>query len=109
MINRYLKQNDYSYDQDDTSRFRLSAQTLVAKKVHLKSKGHGNRPNAAKAVNPNEENTLWETNGFGFDGPKQVQFTLFFYFTKCVRLRGRDEHRQVKSKQIAQLLRHSAC
>ena len=99
-LNRYLRKAGYPHDLNDTTLFNMSNQMLAAKKKSLKSKGQGNRPYASRAVTNAEEDTLWVQQQFGYDTPRQLQFTLWYFFTKCFGLRGRDEHRQLKFGDI---------
>ena len=54
-----------------------------------------NNPNAARAVTEKEEILIWEKRQLGDKSPRVLQFSLWFFFTKCFGLRGRQEHRQL--------------
>ncbi|VDI22743.1 Hypothetical predicted protein [Mytilus galloprovincialis] len=80
--------------------FNLSTRALSAKKVQLKKLGKGHKPNASKAVSKDEEDVLWEQGQLGDGTPRILIFSLWYYFTKCFGLRGRNEHRQLQLEDI---------
>ena len=42
-----------------------------------------------------EEKMMREKGQLGDKSPRVLQFSLWFFFTKCFGLRGRQEHRQL--------------
>ncbi|VDI15478.1 Hypothetical predicted protein [Mytilus galloprovincialis] len=98
-IERYLKEKEYSHSLRDKE-FNLSTRALSAKKVQLKKLGKGHKPNASKAVSKDEEDLLWEQGQLGDGTPRILIFSLWYYFTKCFGLRGRNEHRQLQLGDI---------
>lgn len=93
-IERHLKDKDTEYSLHDRT-FKLSNMTLSAKKVELKKDGKGQKPNASTAVSSTEENLLWDKGQLGNSSPRVLIFSVWYYFTKCFGLRGRQEHRQL--------------
>ena len=51
-------------------------------------------------MSTSEEDRRWVTRQLGCDKAWNTQFTLWYYFTKCFGLRGRDEHHQLKFGDI---------
>jgi hypothetical protein len=68
---------------------------LSAKKIQLKKLGKGQKPKAAKAISADVENLMWEEGQLGDSSPRTLIFSVWYYFTKCFGLRGRNEHRQL--------------
>ena len=57
--------------------------------------GKGQKPKAAKAISADDENLMWEEGQLGDSSPRTLIFSVWYYFTKCFGLRGRNEHRQL--------------
>jgi hypothetical protein len=38
---------------------------------------------------------MWEEGQLGDSSPRTLIFSVWYYFTKCFGLRGRNEHRQL--------------
>jgi hypothetical protein len=68
---------------------------MAAKKVQLKKMGKGRKGKASKAVTSSEEEILWESGQLGESTPRILEFTLWYFFTKCFGLRGRNKHHQL--------------
>jgi hypothetical protein len=98
-IDRYLQENEYECSLRE-KQFKLSNKTLASKKVQLKKLGKGRKQHASKAVTTKEEDILWQKGQLVDSSPRIVQFTLWYYFTKCFGLRGRGEHRQLMMSDI---------
>ena len=105
-IDRYLKSKKYftpgnrvSILKDDT--FEDARLALNAKRIHLKKQGLGNRPGRSVALEPHEEQVLWDKGVLGCSTPFSLQFTIWFNLTLLMGLRGRDEHRCMKFGDIS--------
>ena len=75
--------------------FRDTLQALKAKKIDLRQQGKGSRPNKSRAFSVDEENCMWQKEIFGKKTSFSIQFTLFYYLSLTMGLRGRDEHRKM--------------
>jgi hypothetical protein len=93
MINRFLRLNHYEYDLTKSKDFHQSRDCLAAKpkKKHLKEMGLGNRPNAAEALEPEDEEKLYNCGAFGTENPDSLLSTLWFMNTVHFGLRGSHE------------------
>lgn len=100
-IERHLKENKYFNEENricilNHDSFEDARQALNAKRRELKKQGMGNRPNRAVAIDEKEEEIMWTKGVLGCSNAFSLQFTLWFYFTMFMGLRGRDEHRQMR-------------
>ncbi|XP_069109437.1 uncharacterized protein KIAA1958-like [Argopecten irradians] len=95
-IDRYLRENGYSFNILTSDLFATSRQVLQSRRKELKQKGLGNRPNKAQPVSDNEEEMLWECGHLGHDNPHALLNTVWFNNTKLLGFRGCDENRQLK-------------
>ena len=75
--------------------FNEGTDATVCQKIQLKKLGKGQKPKAAKAVSADEENLMWEKGQPGDSSPRTLIFSVWYYFTKCFGLWGRNEHRQL--------------
>ena len=73
----------------------LKTRALSTKKIQLQKLGKGQKPKAAKAISADDENLMWEEGQLGDSSPRTLIFSVWYYFTKCFGLRGRNEHRQL--------------
>ena len=73
-----------------------SQETVLLQKKHLKEMGLGNRPNAAEALEPEDEEELYNCGAFGTENHDSLLSTLWFMNTVNFGLRGLHEHRQLK-------------
>lgn len=96
MINRHLRLNNYGHDIITDQIFTKSRECLKAKKKNLKKLGFGNRPNAAEAVDSEEEDELFQSGAFGTENPDSLISALWYMNTMHFGLRGSHEHRQLK-------------
>ena len=62
----------------------------------MKELGLGNRPNAAQALESDEEDELFESVAFGSNNPDSFLSALWYMNTVHCGLRGTHEHRQIK-------------
>ncbi|CAG2216382.1 unnamed protein product [Mytilus edulis] len=65
----------------------------IRKEVKL---GLGNHPNAAEALESEDEEELYRSGGFGTDDPDSLLSTIWYMNTIHFGLRGSHEHRQLK-------------
>lgn len=98
---RHLKECRYVTEDNRISilkdcAFEDTRQAVNAKRRELKKQGMGNRPHRAVSVDQEEENILWDKGVLGISTPFSLQFTIWFYFTMLMGLRGRDEHRSIR-------------
>ena len=104
-IARYLKGMKY-YSSDNRVcllkdiAFEDARKALRAKMVQLRKQGLGNRPNRSVAVEPEEEDVMWEKGVLGVSSPFSLQFTLWYFLTLLTGLRGCDEHRSMRFGDI---------
>ncbi|XP_071133127.1 uncharacterized protein KIAA1958-like [Mytilus edulis] len=96
MINKHLKMKEYPLDIMRDDQFKKSQDCLTAKKKHLKQLGLGNHPNAAEALESEDEEELYRSGGFGTDDPDSLLSTIWYMNTIHFGLRGSHEHRQLK-------------
>jgi hypothetical protein len=96
MINRYLRINKYGHDIITDQLFTKSRECLKTKKKNLKIFGFGNRPNAAEALDSEEEDEHFECGAFGADNPDSLISALWYMNTVHFGLRGSHDHRQLK-------------
>jgi len=96
MINRYLRINNYGHDIITDQLFTKSRECLKAKKKNLRKLGFGNRPNAAEALDSEDEDGLFECGAFGADNPDSRISALWYMNTVHFGLQGSHEHRQLK-------------
>lgn len=94
-ISVYLQRRDYPFNILKDDEFWISRKCLKAKRTDLKKKGKGNKPNRADSLLEEEEDRLWESGALGDHHPEALQNSIWFYCTKCLGLRGRDECRQL--------------
>ncbi|CAC5391837.1 unnamed protein product [Mytilus coruscus] len=76
--------------------FKKSRDCLMAKKKHLKELGLGNLPNAAEAIESDEEEELFSSGAFGTGNPHSLLTAIWYLITIHFGLQGSHEHRQLK-------------
>ncbi|CAC5385835.1 unnamed protein product [Mytilus coruscus] len=96
MINRYISLNGYTHDIMKDLTFKKSRDCLMAMKKHLKELGLGNLPNAAEAIESDEEEKLFSSGAFGTGNPDSLLAAIWYLNTIHFGLRGSPEHRQLK-------------
>ena len=89
------KYNPYSICSD--REFDRTRAAVKAKKIQLKKSGLGRKQRAAEAITQDEEGMLLEGSDSLFD----LQFCLFYFFTKGFGLRGCDEHRRMQFGDVS--------
>ncbi|CAC5413650.1 unnamed protein product [Mytilus coruscus] len=97
MINKHLRMKEYPLDIMKDEQFKKSRDCLTAKKKkHLKQLGLLNHPNAAEALESEDEEELYRSGGFGTDDPDSLLSTIWYMNTIHFGLRGSHEHRQLQ-------------
>ena len=94
-VDRHLKENDVQYSVLKDREFTGAREALKAKRVDLKKQGMGRKPNKAKPLTWEEEEELYNKGVFGNSTPFTLIFSLWYYLTMCMGLRGRDEQRKL--------------
>ncbi|CAC5397640.1 unnamed protein product [Mytilus coruscus] len=102
VINRHLRLKEYPFDITKDDQFKKSRDCLTAnkKKKHLKQLGLGNHPNAAEALESDDEEDLYNSGGFGTDDPDSLLGSIWYMNTIHFGLRRSHEHRQLKLGDI---------
>ena len=95
-LDRHLKDNDYKYSIIKDRQFASSKQVLEGKARQLREEGNGKRPNKARSLTKEEEETLWQEKKFGNDSPEALIGTMWWLLTQFFGLRGRQEHHVMK-------------
>jgi hypothetical protein len=100
-FSRYLKSCRYYADDEricilKDDKFEDARMALTCKRRELKKQGLGNRPHRSVPVEEEEEAIMWEKGVLGVSSPFAIQFSLWFYMTLMMGLRGRDEHRSLR-------------
>ena len=95
-VNTHLQNVGYDEDLLESPTFLMARQMVASKRKQLKGKGLGNKPNRCEAFTEEEENKLWELGLLGNETAESVQNTMWFFVTKCLGFRGRDESRKLK-------------
>ncbi|CAC5392202.1 unnamed protein product [Mytilus coruscus] len=95
MINRYSSSNGYIHDIMKDLTIKKSRDCLMAKKKHLKELGLGNLPNAAEAIESDEEEELFSSGAFGTENSDSLLAAIWYLNTIHFGLQGSHEHRQL--------------
>ena len=96
----YLSERNYGYSVIKDASFQKTHMALKAKRIDLKQQGKGNKLLAAKPITDKDEDILYEKGVIGSDTPFSVTFSLWYSFTVCMGMRGRDEHRKLRFGDI---------
>ena len=99
-VDRYLKEKSDGKITLRSKDFDKSDRALIAKKQDLKQQGLGRRAHKALAITENEEEVLWSTNQLGCKNPASLQFSMFYFLSKCMGFRGRENHRRLQFGDI---------
>ena len=62
----------------------------------LKEMGLGNKPNESVPLSDEDQERCWETGAFRKGSPRDLQNTIYFYFSNAFGWRGRDEQADVR-------------
>ena len=106
-LDRHLGDHSYSDAQGKSisllkdAQFKRVRDVLKAKRIDLRQQGKGQKPNKSKALSLEEEEVFWEKGVFGTGTPFAIQFSIFYFFTLTMGLRGRDEHRKMTWGDVA--------
>ena len=94
-LDRHLKQNDSKISIAKDREFVKCRQVLDGKARALREKGHGERPNATKALTIQDEEQLWKNRVLGEQNPKSPLYTLWYLLTLHFGVRGCQEHHEM--------------
>ena len=76
--------------------FEQSRQVMAAKRKKNTKEGKGNKPNAARNLEPEEVDILYQLGYFGTGTPVVLQRTMWWIFTTSFGYRARDESVKLK-------------
>ena len=91
-LDRHLRDNGCKFSSIRDREFSESKKVLEGKARQLRQQGKGKRPNKARALSENEEETLWEARTLGTSSPQVLSQTVWWLLTQYFGLRGRREH-----------------
>ena len=77
---RHLKNKKYGFSIIKDDVFHRCREFLKAKTKDLKSKGKGNKPNAATAISDQEVEMFYDTKQLGDDNARSLQNTMWYIF-----------------------------
>ena len=81
-IQRYLSEKKYPFNILKDNEFEKSRKVLAAKRKSLVHEhGKGNKPQAAQAIDEDEEDTLFEAGEFGDSNPVALQRTMWWFLS----------------------------
>ena len=96
-IQRYLSDKRSPVNILKDKDFEKSRKVLAAKRKSLiHDHGKGNKPQAAQALEDNEEDVLFETGEFGDTNPVSLQRTVWWFLSLHFGFRARDESRKLR-------------
>ena len=97
-IQRYLSGKKYPFNiLKDNNEFEKSRKVLAAKRKSLVHEhGKGNKPQAAQAIDEDEEDALFEAGEFGDSNPVALQRTVWWFLSLHFGFRARDESRKLR-------------
>ena len=96
-IQRYLSEKKYPFNILKDNEFEKSRKVLAAKRKSLVHEhGKGNKPQAAQAIDEDEEDTLFEAGEFGDSNPVALQRTVWWFLSLNFGFRARDESRKLR-------------
>ena len=91
-LDRHLRDSGCKFSIIRDREFSESKKVLEGKARQLRQQGKGKRPNKARALTENEEETLWEAGTLGTSSPQVLSQTAWWLLTQYFGLRGRQEH-----------------
>ena len=97
-IQRYLSEKKYPFNILKDNEFEKSRKVLAAKRKSLVHEhGKGNKPQAAQAIDENEdeEDVLSEAREFGDSNPVVLQRIVWWFLSLNLSFRARDERRKL--------------
>ncbi|CAC5383262.1 unnamed protein product [Mytilus coruscus] len=83
-------------DENERATFIEQRENLNTIRKMNSALGLGNHPNAAEALESEDEEELYSSGGFGTDDPDSLLSTIWYMNTIHFGLRGTHEHRQLK-------------
>ncbi|CAH3041688.1 unnamed protein product, partial [Porites lobata] len=87
----------YPFNILKDNEFEKSRKVLAAKKKSLVHEhGKGNKPQAAQAIDEDEEDALFEAREFGDSNPVALQRTVWWFLSLHFGFRARDESRKLR-------------
>ncbi|KAK2557412.1 hypothetical protein P5673_020529 [Acropora cervicornis] len=96
-IQRYLSEKGSSVNILKDKDFEKSRKVLAAKRKSLiHEHGKGNKPQAATALEDEEEDALFEIGEFGDSNPVSLQRTVWWLLSLHFGFRARDESRKLR-------------
>lgn len=95
-LDRYLKQNGYKKSIVRDTEFKMSKTILEGVARDLRTKGKGRCENRSHSLSPEEEEILWQCGQFGFESPRALLHTVWWFIGHHFGLRGRSEHHNLK-------------
>ena len=96
-IQRYLSEKIYAFNILKNNEFEKSRKVLAAKRKSLVHEhGKGNKPQAAQAIDEDEEDALFEAGEFGDSNPVALQRTVWWFLSLHFGFRARDESRKLR-------------
>ena len=96
-IQRYLSEKGSSVNILKDKDFEKSRKVLSAKRKSLvQEHGKGNKPQAATALEDDEEDALFEIGEFGDSNPVSLQRTVWGLLSLHFGFRARDESRKLR-------------
>ena len=101
-ISRHLLNNGFEKHilRNESEEFRYFQRALDAKCKDLTKKGIGMVKKKADAICEADEQELWKKRIFSDDTAENLQYMIYFYNCKLFGLRGRDEHRELRTSQF---------
>ena len=100
-IQRYLSEKKYPFNILKDNEFEKSRKVLAAKRKSLVHEhGKGNKPQAAQAIDEDEEDALFEAGEFGDSNPVAFQRTVQWFLSLHFGFRARDESRKLRWSDI---------
>ena len=102
-IQRYLSEKKYPFNILKDNEFEKSRKVLAAKRKSLVHEhGEGNKPQAAQAIDEDEdeEDILFEAGEFGDSNPVALQRTVWWFLSLNFGFRARDESRKLRWSDV---------
>ena len=88
---RVIEEKKLKFNIKTDPEFERSRKVLSSKRKQLTRLGMGNKPNAARPLEENEIETLWDKKYFGLGSPTVLQRTVWWILTTSFGYRARDE------------------
>ena len=95
-IQEYLKEHNKFVIFNKSKHFHCLHGALAAERKQLKSQSYGNRLNAARELDTNEIDLLYQKGLFGYTDPLMIERTLWWHIALHCLWRVRDESVKLK-------------